>query len=91
MIYRDLTLNLRVPDILLEHQGEIAKIVQESISCRQQAKSLLEAAKRAVEIAIEESEEAAMAYLQPFLSSESDYNGLSDTSQRDDQTNQTED
>lgn len=84
-------LNLRVPDILLEHQGEIAKIVQESISCRQQAKSLLEAAKRAVEIAIEESEEAAMAYLQPFLSSESDYNGLSDTSQRDDQTNQTED
>ena len=60
-------LNLRVPDILLEHQNEIAKITQESIGCKQKAKILLEAAKRAVEIAIEDSEDAAMCYLQPFL------------------------
>lgn len=58
---------------------------------KQQSNALLEAAKRAVEMAIEESEEAAMAYLQPFIHSESGYNGLSDTSQRDDETDQPED
>jgi hypothetical protein len=42
----------------------IAALVQQSFSARREAKALLERAKRAVEIAIEEGEERAMAYLQ---------------------------
>jgi hypothetical protein len=55
-------LNLKVPEILLEHQEEIFNLVQSSVKNRQQAKKLLEVAKRAVEIAIETDERAAMAY-----------------------------
>ncbi|MEW6647067.1 MAG: restriction endonuclease subunit S [Pseudomonadota bacterium] len=44
-------------------QTEIRKAVQDSFEKKQQAGKLLEAAKRAVEIAIEESEAAALEYL----------------------------
>jgi hypothetical protein len=57
-------LNLKVPETLLEHQEEIFNLVQSSVKNRQQAKKLLEVAKRAVEIAIETDERAAMAYLE---------------------------
>jgi type I restriction enzyme S subunit len=56
-------LNLRVPDIIIEYEDEIAEKVQSAIRSRRRAAELLEAAKRAVEIAIEDSEEAALAYL----------------------------
>ncbi len=57
-------LNLKVPEVLLEHQEEIFNLVQSSVINRQQAKKLLEVAKRAVEIAIESDERAAMIYLE---------------------------
>ncbi|WGZ90133.1 MAG: hypothetical protein QJT80_11575 [Candidatus Thiocaldithrix dubininis] len=63
-------LNLQVPNILLEHQQEISEVIHQSIIYTKKSKLLLEAAKRAVEIAIEDSEAAALAYLQPFLQDE---------------------
>jgi type I restriction enzyme S subunit len=57
-------LNLRVPDIIIEHEDEIVEKVQSAIRSRRRATELLEAAKRAVEIAIEDSERAALAYLE---------------------------
>ncbi|MBI5442196.1 MAG: hypothetical protein HY900_13420 [Deltaproteobacteria bacterium] len=56
-------MNLRVPDAVVTHQDEIAGKVDVALSCRKQAHILLDRAKRAVEIAIEESEAAALAYL----------------------------
>lgn len=52
-----------VPKLDQEIQRMIRKSVEESHNARNQAKSLLDRAKRAVEIAIEESEAAALAYL----------------------------
>lgn len=43
-----------------------AAIVAAAHAARRQAKRLLEAAKRAVEVAIEEGEAAALAYLETF-------------------------
>ena len=62
---------ISVPDILglpFKHPGKkteekIVSLIQEARSKRAHSKSLLERAKRAVEIAIEESEETALAYL----------------------------
>ncbi len=62
---------ISVPDILnlpFKHPGEeaereIVELVREAREKRRHSKSLLERAKRAVEIAIEEDEETAMAYL----------------------------
>ncbi len=59
--------DLSIPIIEYSKQQQIAKWVEESFALKQQARQLLEAAKRAVEIAIEQNEEAAMAYLQPYL------------------------
>jgi hypothetical protein len=44
-------------------QHEVAKLVRKSYQARQKAKALLEKAKRAVEIAIEQGQENAMAFL----------------------------
>lgn len=60
-------LNIPIPLVRMVIQGQIAEFIKESFALKQQAQQLLEAAKRAVEIAIEQNEEAAMAYLQPFL------------------------
>lgn len=59
--------DLSIPIIEHSKQQQIAKWVEESFALKQQASQLLEAAKRAVEIAIEQNEEAAMAYLQSYL------------------------
>lgn len=48
-------------------QQEIRQAVENSFTAKQRATELLEAAKRAVEIAIEDSETAALAYLRTFL------------------------
>jgi hypothetical protein len=44
-------------------QQEIATLVEESFRLKKQSEQLLETAKRAVEIAIEENEEIAMFFL----------------------------
>ena len=56
-------LNLDIPIISPEIQTQIAEKIQTSFTLRQQSEQLLERAKRAVEIAIEESEESAMDYI----------------------------
>ena len=55
--------NLLVPKLSLELQNIISEKVQESFRLRKQSKMLLEAAKKAVEIAIEQNEEEAIKYL----------------------------
>ena len=56
-------LNLHVPDIVASISQELSDSVNAATRARQRATELLEAAKRAVEIAIEDSETAALAYL----------------------------
>jgi restriction endonuclease S subunit len=54
---------LIVPLIDLEIQIQVADLVQQSFTLKAESERLLAAAKRAVEIAIEENEAVAMAYL----------------------------
>lgn len=56
-------LSIPVPDAVATVSDQITKIVQDGFTARHRARKLLEAAKRAVEIAIEDGEPAAMAYL----------------------------
>ncbi|EOX1813971.1 hypothetical protein ACPDXT_001787 [Vibrio cholerae] len=60
-------LSLPIPTIDTKMQLAIQQSVQEAAANRQRASSLLDAAKRAVEIAIEDSEAAALAYLQGVI------------------------
>ena len=53
-----------IPRLASFKEIEIAELVKESHSARKKAKALLEKAKRAVEIAIEESEEKAISFLE---------------------------
>lgn len=59
---RDL-LAIPVPDAIAQASAGITEIVQDGFAARHRARLLLDAAKRAVEIAIEDGEPAAMAYL----------------------------
>jgi restriction endonuclease S subunit len=54
---------LQIPLLPLSTQQEIASLVQQSHEVRKEAKELLEVAKKAVEITIEEGEEKAKIYL----------------------------
>ena len=56
-------LSIHVPDAVAEASIEITAIVKEGFAARRHARKLLETAKRAVEIAIENGEAAAMAFL----------------------------
>ena len=56
-------LRLPVPRALILQANEYVAAVRSVIAKRERATQLLDAAKRAVEIAIEDSEAAAMAYL----------------------------
>lgn len=56
-------LSIPVPDAVASVSDEITKVVQEGFTARLRARKMLEAAKRAVEIAIEDGERAAIAYL----------------------------
>jgi restriction endonuclease S subunit len=58
-----------MPLLPLSIQQKIASLVQQSHEARKKAKELLEIAKRAVEIAIEESEEKAQEYIQKKVKS----------------------
>ena len=55
--------NILVPIIDKKVQQEIAKLIGESFSLKKQSEHLLEVEKKAVEIAIEESEEMAMVFI----------------------------
>ena len=55
---------IKLPIIPTETQNSIAEKVRQSFALRDESKRLLETAKRAVEIAIEEGEEKAVKYLE---------------------------
>jgi len=55
--------DLSVPIIDYKKQQEIAFLIEDSFSLKKQSEHLLEVAKRAVEIAIEENETVAMGYI----------------------------
>jgi restriction endonuclease S subunit len=55
--------NIIVPNIPPDKRDKIASFVQQSHAARREAKALLEKAKRAVEIAIEEGEDKAMEFI----------------------------
>lgn len=63
-ISKDELLSMPLPKIDDEVQGVIAEKVQESFSLRRRSKQLLESAKHAVEMAIEQGEDQAMRWLQ---------------------------
>jgi hypothetical protein len=56
-------LSIPVPDGVVDISDKITETVQQGFAARHQARQLLETAKRAVEIAIEDGEAAAMAFL----------------------------
>ncbi|WP_375604873.1 hypothetical protein [Flavobacterium davisii] len=56
-------LNLPIPFISEDTKKNITKKIQESQNLKKQSEQLLEIAKKAVEIAIEENEEVAMAFI----------------------------
>jgi len=55
--------NLIVPIIDYKKQEQIAKLIEQSFTLKKQSEHLLEVAKRAVEIAIEENEAIALKYI----------------------------
>jgi type I restriction enzyme M protein len=55
--------NFYIPLINEDTQTQIADLVQQSFALKAESERLLEIAKRAVEIAIETDEQAAMAYI----------------------------
>jgi hypothetical protein len=57
-------LRLPVPGVLIAQANDYFSAIQSMITARERATQLLDAAKRAVEIAIEDSEAAALAYLE---------------------------
>ena len=62
-ISKDEFASLQIPLIDLDIQNTIAEKIQESFKLRSESKALLEKAKKAVEIAIEQDETAAMHFL----------------------------
>ena len=62
-IYDDDIAKIPIPVLDAEIQKDIAEKVQESFALRRQSKQLLEYAKQAVEMAIEQGEDAALAWL----------------------------
>lgn len=55
--------NVIVPVLDLDKQKELSEMIQKSFALRRQSKQLLEYAKRAVEMAIEQGEDIALAWL----------------------------
>lgn len=67
-IYDDDIAKIPIPVLDAEIQKDIAAKVQESFALRRQSKQLLEYAKQAVEMAIEQGEDAALAWLNDKVS-----------------------
>ena len=59
---RDL-LAIPVPDVVADTSSQIETMVKSAFGARAKSRALLSAAKRAVELAIEDGEGAALAYL----------------------------
>jgi type I restriction enzyme, S subunit len=64
--------NVLIPIIPLDIQQEIAGLVNESFHLKSEAEQLLETAKKAVEMAIEEGEERAMEWIDNSISAKRD-------------------
>lgn len=62
-------LNLPIPKFSMTTEKAVEQSLQSARQAKQRATQLLEAAKRAVEIAIEDSEAAALNYLNEILQS----------------------
>jgi type I restriction enzyme M protein len=60
-------LNILIPIIDDTIQTQIEEKIKESFALKESSKELLEVAKRAVEIAIEDGEDMAMEYINPAL------------------------
>lgn len=60
-------LNLPIPKLDKQIQQDIVELVEESFQLKKQSEHLLEVAKKAVEIAIEENEETALKYIDSTL------------------------
>jgi type I restriction enzyme S subunit len=56
--------NVVVPLVDIPKQEEIAALVQECFTLKAKSERLLEIAKRAVEVAIEQNEDAGLAYIE---------------------------
>jgi len=74
-INKDEFSKIAVPKIKAGKQTEIEQTVIESFNLRNRAKDLLEHAKHAVEIAIEQDEQAAINWLESVSVSESNISG----------------
>ena len=72
-ISKDEFRNIVLPLVAEETQADIRIMVRESFDLRQQSKRLLECAKRAVEIAIEQDEQTAIAWLDSETDSKSQH------------------
>lgn len=66
VIKDDDVLNLPIPYIETQTQQEIAALIEESYNLKKQSEDLLELAKRVVEVAIEEGEEAGLRLINEF-------------------------
>ena len=62
-ISKDSIENLRIPIVDIKIRKQLTNFVNQSIQFKKQSEHLLEVAKRAVEIAIDQSEEIAMEYM----------------------------
>ena len=60
---KDDFLNIRIPKIIESKQKQITDLIKQSFSLKKQCEHFLEVSKRAVEIAIEENEENALAFI----------------------------
>ena len=69
-IYDDDMAKIPIPILNMDAQKEIATKVQESFALRKQSKQLLEYAKQAVEMAIEQGEEVALEWLKEKIPAE---------------------
>lgn len=56
-------LNIKIPLLPIEPQKELSKQIKQSFKLRQQSSKLIEIAKQAVEMAIEQNEEAALKFI----------------------------
>jgi restriction endonuclease S subunit len=52
-----------IPKLKTEKQKKISELIEESFRLKKESENLLETAKRAVEVAIEETEESAMEFI----------------------------
>jgi restriction endonuclease S subunit len=56
--------NVLIPVIKIDKQKQIAQLIQQSFLLKKQSEQLLQTAKQAVEMAIEEGEEKAIEFMQ---------------------------